>query len=292
MSARYSSLVIFQFPPLREGRQNMQFLLSQPFQISIPAPARGATSTACGRRTSADYFNSRPCARGDDLPFICVFHRIQFQFPPLREGRQVTALDRIDQLLFQFPPLREGRHAIVNSGRKDAFISIPAPARGATMCMVPLNSLSGYFNSRPCARGDLPSSPGWTSSTISIPAPARGATWGDRCLCRGANAISIPAPARGATRSDWRSEKQNSDFNSRPCARGDMPPARSVRFPGISIPAPARGATRPAKHQARVMVISIPAPARGATANLNKSVLRNLCEQANSKDACLLFYDM
>lgn len=38
--------------------------------------------------------------------------------------------------------------------------------------------------------------------------------------------------------------------------------------------------------------ISIPAPARGATANLNKSVLRNLCEQANSKDACLLFYDM
>lgn len=42
----------------------------------------------------------------------------------------------------------------------------------------------------------------------------------------------------------------------------------------------------------RVVHISIPAPARGATANLNKSVLRNLCEQANSKDACLLFYDM
>ena len=36
-------------------------------------------------------------------------------------------------IVFQFPPLREGR----------------------LMCMVPLNSLSGYFNSRPCARGDL-----------------------------------------------------------------------------------------------------------------------------------------
>lgn len=38
--------------------------------------------------------------------------------------------------------------------------------------------------------------------------------------------------------------------------------------------------------------ISIPAPARGATANLNNFSLRNLFEQANSKEACLLFYNM
>ena len=59
-------------------------------------------------------------------------------------------------------------------------------------------------------------------------------------------------------------------FNSRPCARGDAAVEEDVSE----------------------LKISIPAPARGATANLNKFVLRNLCEQANSKDACLLFYDM
>ena len=32
-----------------------------------------------------------------------------FQFPPLREGRQVTTSVSTELQLFQFPPLREGR---------------------------------------------------------------------------------------------------------------------------------------------------------------------------------------
>lgn len=60
----------------------------------------------------------------------------------------------------------------------------------------------------------------------------------------------------------------------------------------ISIPAPARGATKETEMLWRGGTISIPAPAQGATANLNNFSLRNLCEQANSKEACLLFYNM
>lgn len=80
----------------------------------------------------------------------------------------------------------------------------------------------------------------------------------------------IPTFAREATCLYRKRRKRQNNFSSRPCARGD----------------------RAGSMQQVVQIISIPAPARGATANLNKSVLRNLCEQANSKDACLLFYDM
>ena len=36
----------------------------------------------------------------------------QFQFPPLREGRQFGVTGDKQQFLFQFPPLREGRQQI------------------------------------------------------------------------------------------------------------------------------------------------------------------------------------
>ena len=54
-----------------------------------------------------------------------------FQFPPLREGRQVLSRDNRARDVFQFPPLREGR--------LKAVYRIACPVN---------------FNSRPCARGD------------------------------------------------------------------------------------------------------------------------------------------
>ena len=166
----------FQFPPLREGRpvwhrlngrSGLYFnsrpcargdgastsILSLEMDISIPAPARGATY----------YGDAIACA-------------IVFQFPPLREGRRETKREgsaavcisipapargatsrtfrRMIQDLFQFPPLREGRHTVSVQFRTLPTISIPAPARGATTL--------------PCRHGYI--------LTISIPAPARGAT--------------------------------------------------------------------------------------------------------------------
>ena len=56
--------------------------------ISIHAPPRGATRLPQGSSGTAGYFNSRPSARGDvEIKIIhnCTF---EFQFTPLREGRQ------------------------------------------------------------------------------------------------------------------------------------------------------------------------------------------------------------
>ena len=55
------------------------------------------------------------------------------------------------------------------------FISIPAPARGATSKGFLIGSLI-YFNSRPRTGGDLPRANIQRSVFISIPATARGAT--------------------------------------------------------------------------------------------------------------------
>ena len=162
------------------------------------------------------------CKRGDGRAAREGGEHHLFQFTPLREGRPppIHTFMR-DSFLFQFTPLREGRPMPqANMGIKLA-ISIHAPARGATAaaaacCCQPL---------------------------ISIHAPARGAT--PPRQQPGASAhISIHAPARGATPSISSSTASTSDFNSRPCERGDR---RCVLFlrteQTISIHAPARGAT-------------------------------------------------
>ena len=143
--------------------------------ISIPAPARGATKQK---------------ERG-----VLLY---AFQFPLLREGRHELAISFtgvevisipapargatgcpgiiLTFFKFQFPPLREGRRILRVNKSKDMLISIPAPARGATMHFCVISGACGYFNSRPCARGDDGSKTFSLRQPISIPAPARGAT--------------------------------------------------------------------------------------------------------------------
>ena len=78
-------------------------------------------------------------------------------------------------------------------------------------------------------------------------------------------AISIHAPARGATITIAAFVLNESDFNSRPCERGDRGLFCSVRTTLISIHAPARGATVKSAVIEFHYIISIHAPARGAT---------------------------
>ena len=123
----------FQFSPLREGRRqewkdwiesiNISILapargatiydalcLGYP-QISILAPARGATPRTGLAATAPAHFNSRPCERGDS------YNQQQCVTTP---------------------------------------ISILAPARGATIFFPNAVQLMHDFNSRPCERGDEP----------------------------------------------------------------------------------------------------------------------------------------
>ena len=77
--------------------------------------------------------------------------------------------------------------------------------------------------------------------------------------------ISIHAPAGGATNHPD-GERQEADFNSRPCGRGDTKRSPGLhRRQAISIHAPAGGATKDVLNGWKMMVISIHAPAGGAT---------------------------
>ncbi len=167
------------------------------------------------------YFNSRPSARGDSIfqdgqepaqrisihapprgatsPSPTFSIAEIFQFTPLREGRPPTLGVNWWELIFQFTPLREGRRDIAMLHNARQIISIHAPPRGATECVLKDNTSVIDFNSRPSARGDVHTlRMGRENEKISIHAPPRGATW---CY--------IPLAAI------------NQHFNSRPSARGD-----------------------------------------------------------------------
>ena len=214
------SVGVFQFTPLREGRQQEESASFNIDNISIHAPPRGATFSKYSASRRKRYFNSRPSARGDGGLTTCGGMQYIFQFTPLREGRQDTAVLDTKQLLFQFTPLREGRP----ERRK----------RNERIC---------NFNSRPSARGDSKHGERYTPTPISIHAPPRGATRqslkgcefpefqftplreGRLLTSKGMQeklAISIHAPPRGATIPRMDGRRSAGNFNSRPSARGDI----------------------------------------------------------------------
>ena len=216
-----STVLLFQFTPLREGRRRCgrSTTKSKAFQFTPlreGRPGSAATADAAkrfqftplreGRRRPAwrtcrnsNDFNSRPSARGDR-----------------NHGKVVLALDQ-----FQFTPLREGRRYV----------------------LPPLYVSRRYFNSRPSARGDVRQVEGRGQAHISIHAPPRGATEhhppaGQR------HPISIHAPPRGATHEGFPILQSLADFNSRPSARGDaVLRGERAETQMISIHAPPRGAT-------------------------------------------------
>ena len=164
---------------------------------------------------------------------------------------------------FQFTPLREGRH------------------RGSMV-----SAIRRYFNSRPSARGDLPSIHRTYCNIFQFTPLREGRPFNRLGVFLGSH-ISIHAPPRGATA--WTADRAHvRQFQFTPLREGRHP--RTVDFPtfAISIHAPPRGATRwivwhdlyyynfnsrpsargdfPRNHFAQGGLISIHAPPRGATA--------------------------
>ena len=196
----------FQFSPLREGRRECRSYYCYNPQISILAPARGATLL---------YMFSKYCRL--------------FQFSPLREGRLSLLRTGISGMRFQFSPLREGRQACRRSApsaqdfnsrpcergdfadtiekRCGGIISILAPARGATFIAEVFHRVQD-FNSRPCERGDL----------------------AQYIVDRQAFHFNSRPCERGDARSARLWPQWSGNFNSRPCERGD----------GTTCPVPSR----------------------------------------------------
>ena len=240
----------FNSRPSARGDEELQALRYYP-RISIHAPPRGATIfEQCGKLL-AD-FNSRPSARGDvgkvlrgvqsvisihapprgatlRIKYIPLYLPISIHAPPRGatrsnwqriDGQSISihapprgATNRLPHIhraiaIFQFTPLREGRrnHATCEAGKKR------------------------YFNSRPSARGDLPS--------VIYPFSVL--------------VISIHAPPRGATQRKASRMPHRRYFNSRPSARGDIGTDGTIKTKLISIHAPPRGATDFQKNRKKI----------------------------------------
>ena len=195
---------------------------------------------------------------------------ILFQFTPLREGRRVTLVPAVLLLIqFQFTPLREGRLFRFNVAVYGFFISIHAPARGATVADDQF--VRGIiFQFTPLREGRLSTA---FANMVDV-------EFQFTPLREGRPRASLPVmrffifqftPLREGRPKSWRGGTNDFlDFNSRPCERGDLRRGRTFTAGRISIHAPARGATGWMYRTGLGCVISIHAPARGATAKLNK----------------------
>ena len=232
--------IIFQFTPLREGRQDWM-------------QKKGLTR----------YFNSRPSARGDDAgaaePCFLdisihapprgatgVYHmqnyNYKFQFTPLREGRPASRADlSADGIYFNSRPSARGDCPCFRPPPA-ASISIHAPPRGATTkrrsCLrILLFQFTPLREGRPGANVQA-----GTLTTISIHAPPRGAT-AVVAQRRAPRSISIHAPPRGAT-DEKCGNRTEEVFQFTPLREGRPYIAiGAIGSRDISIHAPPRGAT-------------------------------------------------
>ena len=254
----------FQFTPLREGRPYGASARRAVACISIHAPPRGAT-TRCSQIFVIRIISIHAPPRGATHADCYTRSTKQFQFTPLREGRQggaaaggrgqisIHAPPRGATLseryflgcspLFQFTPLREGRRrGRQGRGARTSHFNSRPSARGDSGGCWRLWRL-WHFNSRPSARGDVKSQTFGIEIEIFQFTPLREGRRDDDRPRRERMRISIHAPPRGAT------------------GRGES----RGQCPRISIHAPPRGATWLRVFCASGTRISIHAPPRGAT---------------------------
>ena len=188
---------IFQFTPLREGRQIPVILAMSAIFISIHAPPRGAT--------------------GDDRRTAFA---LPFQFTPLREGRHLPVEEQPpgNHISIHAPPRGATPTRTATSERPEYFNSRPS-ARGDKFgrCIgrSALFQFTPLREGRPCRFACC-----FLAFCISIHAPPRGATW-ERGEAFPSPDISIHAPPRGATSQLFVPTLHSPHFNSRPSARGD-----------------------------------------------------------------------
>ena len=149
--------------------------------ISIHAPARGATMQRTFPPLTTTHFNPRPPARGATSTTTTSPARILFQSTPPREGGDIcqAAICQIVLISIHAPPARGATGDVLPELTAELAISIHAPpARGATTQACDTRN-TVQFQSTPPPRGGR--RPRWScrssAQRISIHAPpARGAT--------------------------------------------------------------------------------------------------------------------
>ena len=198
----------FQSAPPRGGRLAAVENLLDAWDVSIRAPAWGATSLASALAEPTNRsFNPRPRVGGDPPNRVHQLERrpirVSIRAPAWGATRVLTSRTQHDSTKFQSAPPRGGRPGV---GLRRLRTDQPC------------------FNPRPRVGGDSSQQPArasWRRCQVSIRAPAWGAT-SFRLSGGGILEVSIRAPAWGAT----------------------SVPGRGPVFHVVSIRAPAWGATR------------------------------------------------
>ena len=138
--------------PPRGATAGSRFCGNRP-AISIHAPPRGATIGQNAGKRRGIYFNSRPSARGDQVRQQMTTLSEQFQFTPLREGRQAHQRRPVP-VCGHFNSRPSARGDLDFEPRLHLFegISIHAPPRGAT-CVPACRMMLCTFQFTPLREG-------------------------------------------------------------------------------------------------------------------------------------------
>ena len=188
---------LFQFTRPRGARQCPGVRYFESADVSIHAPARGATQVLSGRRAGNSCFNSRAREGRDTRNEPAVAPESEFQFTRPRGARLMSAAYLARYSKFQFTRPRGARHLReIHKILKE--VSIHAPARGATSSG-PRRQARELVSIHAPARGATPSPrPSLPNSWFQFTRP-RGARLERNAGRCGFRSVSIHAPARGAT---------------------------------------------------------------------------------------------
>ena len=188
--------------------------------ISIHAPAKGATGVIS--EWSRDN---------------------QFQSTLPRRERRYTRFTQ-DKAVDDFNPRsREGSDILLYCKEVCLWISIHAPAKGATAYLEQYTDFAVISIHAPAKGATIVASDSKSATIISIHAPAKGATL-ELDKLKSYSRISIHAPAKGATGARAYLVSPRRDFNPRSREGSDRIGGHTTtKATTISIHAPAKGAT-------------------------------------------------
>ena len=235
--------------------------------ISTHAPAGGATRFCIADRQQVSDISTHAPAGGATHIGQLSRAGIDISTHAPAGGATLHGRDRENGVWqFLLTPLREGRR--VRNGERGCapLISTHAPAGGATRSRPNTKTFPVYFYSRPCGRGDRPSSPWRASRKYFYSRPCGRGDWAGEFTVAGEVRFLL-TPLREGRQKFLHQLEAQCDFYSRPCGRGDLRdfPVFHVGI-AISTHAPAGGATiGPHSFRKVYAVISTHAPAGGAT---------------------------
>ena len=167
----------FQSTPPRRGRRSFLALGQRRREVSIHAPAQGATANSSLPSSRYPRFNPRPRAGGDLSTFREPSQRMTFQSTPPRRGRRPHASSQAWHNPRFNPRPRAGGDVSLISPRSFLASFNPRPRAGGDHRMIFLRNKVAQFQSTPPRRG-RPYFAIKHSFTrhVSIHAPAQGAT--------------------------------------------------------------------------------------------------------------------